>query len=86
MTHCFHGMVYHDLLMDYDISIYTCKYLLTLAMPALTADDRPKFFNFFCRNFRNSNFNYRIWIQHEKLIEMSTNKPSIGAVVLDIVA
>ena len=31
-----------------------------------------------------SNFHYHIWIQYEKCMKMSTNKPSIGAVVLEI--
>ena len=30
------------------------------------------------------NFHCHIWNQHEKCIKMSTNKPSIGAVVLEI--
>ena len=32
---------------------------------------------------RNPNFHYHILNQHEKCIQMSTNKPSIGAVVLE---
>ena len=37
------------------------------------------------RKMWNSNFHCRICIQHEKCINMSTNKPSIGSVVLKIV-
>ena len=38
----------------------------------------------FSKNSQNSNFHSYIWIQHEKCIQMSTNKPSIGPVVLEI--
>ena len=48
----------------------------------LPADDRQKILNF-SKMFRNSNFRCYIWIQHEKCIQMSTNKPSIGSVVLE---
>ena len=50
-----------------------------------SADRRSKFSTFFT-NFWNSNIYCHIWIQHEKCIQMSTNKPSIGAVVLEIVS
>ena len=56
---------------------------LPLSVPMSSADDRPNFFNFF-KNSRNSIFHCHIWIQHEKCIQMSTNKPSIGSVVLKI--
>ena len=42
------------------------------------------FSNLLKKKFKNSIFHCYIWIQHEKCIKMSTNKPSIGAVVLDI--
>ena len=32
--------------------------------------------NFFSKKIQNSNFHCHIWIQHEKCIQMSTNKPS----------
>ena len=38
----------------------------------------------FSKTFPTSNCHGHIWIQHEKCIQMSTNKPSIGAVVLEI--
>ena len=34
--------------------------------------------------FHNSNFYCHIWIQNEKYLQMSTNKPSIGPVVTEI--
>ena len=37
-----------------------------------------KFSTFFPTNWWNSYFYWHIWIQHEKCIQMSTNKPSIG--------
>ena len=40
------------------------------------------FTNFF-KNFQNSNFHYRTWIQHEKCIQMSTISPSIRVAVLE---
>ena len=39
---------------------------------------------FFVQKCQNSNFHYHICIQHEKCIQMSTNKPSIGTVVLKV--
>ena len=50
----------------------------------LSADDRPKSSNF-VKNCQNLKSHCHTWILHEKCIEMSTNKPSIGAVVLVIV-
>ena len=38
----------------------------------------------FSKNFHNSNSYCHIWIQHEKYIEMSTKKPSIGSVVFEM--
>ena len=49
---------------------------------ARAADNRSKFSKLF-QKFQNSFF-YHIWIQHEKCIQMSTNKPSIGALILEI--
>ena len=34
--------------------------------------------------FKNSNFYCHIWIQHEKLIQISTNKPTFGPLVFKI--
>ena len=59
--------------------------ILTLFMLMSSADNRSEFSNLFFKNFQNSNFQCHIWIQHEKCIKTSTNKPSIGAVVLEIV-
>ena len=56
----------------------------SLRVVSSAADDRSKFQTFFQKIFRNSKFHCRIWIQHEKCIKMSTNKLSIGAVVLEI--
>ena len=39
---------------------------------------------FLFKKFQNSHFHYQIGIQHEKCIHLSTNKPSIGPVVLEI--
>ena len=41
-------------------------------------------FKYIFANFQIFNFHCHIWKQHEKFIQMSTNKPSIGAVVLEI--
>ena len=38
----------------------------------------------FCKNIRNSSFYCHIWIQHEKYIQMSTNKTYIDPLVLEI--
>ena len=48
-----------------------------------SADDMSKYWNFL-KNFQKSNFYYHIWIQHEKCIQMSTNKPLIGPVVFEM--
>ena len=52
----------------------------------VVGDNRPKFYlqNLF-QNFWNSNFQCHMWLQHEKCIQMSTNKPSIGSGFLEIV-
>ena len=39
----------------------------------------------FLQIFKNSNFQFHICIQHEKCIQMSTNMPSIGPVILEII-
>ena len=59
--------------------------LLTLSTWMSSAHDRPKLSNF-VQNFSKFIylFIYLLWIQYEKCIQMSTNKPSIGAVVLEI--
>ena len=36
------------------------------------------------KNIQNSNFHCNIWFQHEKCIQMSTNKRRIGTVVLEV--
>ena len=41
-------------------------------------------FQTFSKFLKIKNFNCHIWIKHEKCIQMSTNKPSIGSVVLEI--
>ena len=48
------------------------------------ADDTSKFSTFAKKKVNsNSNLYCHIWIQHEICIQMSTNKPSIGSVVLE---
>ena len=47
------------------------------------ADDKPKLSRFF-KICQNLHFDCHIWIQHDKCIQMSTNKPSIGSVILEI--
>ena len=54
--------------------------LLTFTTRVWRAHDRSKF----SKIFRNLNFHCYIWIQHEKCIKMSTNKPSIGWIILII--
>ena len=56
---------------------------VTLSTWMSNADNMPKFSNLF-KKFQKSNFHCHIWIQHEKCIQMSTNKPSIGSVFLKI--
>ena len=47
---------------------------------------QDKIFNFFFSKILEIQIDiYHIWIQHAKCIQMSTNKPSIGSVVLEIV-
>ena len=36
------------------------------------------------KNIFNWNFQYYIWIQYKKSLQMSTNKPSIGLGILEI--
>ena len=46
----------------------------------------PIFLSFFLyKKSNNLNFHWYIWIQHEKCIQISTNKPSISSMVLKIV-
>ena len=44
---------------------------------------QTKIFNFF-KKVQSRNFHSHIWIHHAKCIQVSTNKPSIGLVVLEI--
>ena len=46
-----------------------------------SADDRPFFFS---KIFKSQNFYCHNYIQHEKCIKTSTNKPIFLAVVLEI--
>ena len=62
---------YHFGFDDHVRSMYECK------------RQNQNVFTFF-KNSWNSNFRYHVWIQHNKCIQMSTNKPSIGSVVLEI--
>ena len=57
---------------------------LGFSMQMSTVDQGLKFSNFL-KDFKNSNFQYHTWIQHEKWIKMRRNKPSIGPVVFEIV-
>ena len=54
--------------------------VLTHSLQISSVDNRLKFFNFY-KEIQNSHFHSHPWIQHENCIKMSTNKPSIGAVV-----
>ena len=42
----------------------------------VTFDDKN--FELFSQNFPNSNFHFHIWIQHEKCIQIITNKPVLA--------
>ena len=48
-----------------------------------SADDRVKLFTLF-QKFPKFTFHFHIWIQYKKCIQMSTNKLSLGSVVLKI--
>ena len=48
-----------------------------------SGDDGIKFGRTF-EKIVNSNFHCHIWIKYEKCIQMSTNKPTFGLVVLKI--
>ena len=66
-----------------------CPPTKNFLVPPLLADvecgQQSIFFRLFFFFFNeNSNFQYHIWIKHENYIKMSTNKPSIGRVVLEI--
>ena len=64
--------------------IYPCRVrMLSLSVQMSCANDTSNFPNLFLKIW-NSNFHCYIWIQHEKCIQMSTNKPSIGSVFLEI--
>ena len=56
-------------------------YTLTFSARMLSADDTAKCFKLFQKMFK---FSCHIWNQHEKCIQMSTNKPSIGSVIHEI--
>ena len=58
--------------------------ITTLFMHMLCTNNRTKF-SFFPKKFQMHIFNCHIWILHEKCIQMSINKPSIGPVVLEVV-
>ena len=51
-----------------------------------TADDRPKLTQFVQKKIEIKIIISVFGIQHEKCIQMSSNKPSIGSVVLVIVS
>ena len=67
---------------------FTAYYMLWFPVIHFHADvecrDRSKF-QIFSSSLK-LNFHYHIWIQREKCIQMSTNKPSIGSVVLKIIS
>ena len=52
-------------------------------MLVLTIDERLKFF-YAIKKCSSSNFHCRIWIQHKKCFQMSSNKPSIGLAVSEV--
>ena len=56
---------------------------LTLSTRQAAADDIPKFHKMF-KNCQIIEFHYLIWNKHEKCIEISTNMPSIGSVIIEI--
>ena len=51
--------------------------------PSMCAAEYRRRITFFVNLFQNSNFHCHIWIQHEKCITMSTNKPSLELTVLE---
>ena len=56
--------------------------VLALSLQVSNADEISK--SMFSQNVHNSNLYRHICIQHEECIQMSTNKPSIGSVALEI--
>ena len=64
--------------------IYSLFVRLTLSMQASSATDRTNFQAYFPPKCHISIFNCYIWICNEKYIQMSTNKPSISPVVVEI--
>ena len=63
-----------------DLVIITCLILFTWMS---RAEDRSEFFNF-KKKINKFSLPYLDSIQHQKCIPMSTNKPSIGSVILVI--
>ena len=61
--------------------ILTSKLILSTKMSS--ADNRTEILTFFSKKIQNWKFQCHIWNQHRKCIQMSTNKPSIGPVVLE---
>ena len=60
--------------------------IITLSTWMPSAEHRPVFSFFFFKEMLKFDIFIAlfIWIQHEKYIQMGTNKPSIGLVVLEI--
>ena len=56
---------------------------ITLSTRMSSADDRPKFSNFF-QKFLNFSFLFLYLDSASKYIQMGTNKPSIGPIFLEI--
>ena len=58
--------------------------LSTIPLQADVNWRQPITFSKFITNFTNSNWHFYIWIPHEKCIQMSTNKPTIGSLIHEI--
>ena len=70
-------------LINFLVTHFTCHPLApprkkeNFSLCILSVDDRLKL----KRKIRNLSFHCHIWIQHEKCIQMSTNKPSIAPIL-----
>ena len=60
------------------------RWTLTLSTHTLSADDSVTFCQNIFNNFRIVTYFDHIWNQHWKCINMSTNKPMFGPVVLEV--
>ena len=74
--------IYQAILYKTNLLLNHCI-ILDLSMRMSRADDRFNFFNFYQKNYK-FNFIAIIRFSTKKCIKMSTNKPSIGSVVFEI--